>query len=124
MQINITCRGTEVTPPIRDYAQEKIVKLEEFFSNIQKVEVVLEARDIDDAERAQFAEIRAWMAGFKMIQATAEARDVYAAIDLVIEEAKRQIQKHKEKHVKESRRKASKMKRDIKASIAPETPAP
>ncbi len=113
MQINITCRGTEVTPSIRDYAQEKVAKLEEFFKNIQKVEVVLEARDIDDAERAQFAEIRAWMAGLKMIQATAEARDVYAAIDLALEEAKRQIQKHKEKHVKEQRRKASKAKHDI-----------
>lgn len=110
MQIKVTARGIEITPALRDYAQQKAGKLEEFFSNIQKVEVVLETRPIDDAEKRQVAEIRAWMAGLKMIQAQEAGRDLYAAIDLVVEEAKRQIQRHKRKQVEEHRRKAEKIK--------------
>ena len=113
MQIKVTGRGLDITPPLRDYVLEKVGKLEEFFNNIQKVEVVLEARSIDDAERRQVAEIRAWMAGLKMIQASEAGRDEYAAVDLVIEEAKRQIQRHKRKHVHEQRRKGEKVKREV-----------
>ncbi|MBU0672136.1 MAG: ribosome-associated translation inhibitor RaiA [Candidatus Margulisbacteria bacterium] len=113
MQIKITGRSLEITPALRDYAQEKAGKLEEFYKNIQKVEIILEARSIDDAERRQVAEIRTWLSGKKMIQATEAARDAYAAIDLAIEEAKRQIQKHKDKHIKEQRRKASKTKHQM-----------
>ncbi|MEE8637494.1 MAG: ribosome-associated translation inhibitor RaiA [Candidatus Margulisiibacteriota bacterium] len=115
MQIKVTGRGTEITASLRDYVHEKVSKLEEFFSNIQKVEVILEARSIDDVERRQVAEIRAWMAGLKMIQATEAGRDMYAAVDLVIEEAKRQIQRHKRKHVQEQRRKAEKVKQELTA---------
>jgi putative sigma-54 modulation protein len=113
MQIKVTGRGTEITPSLRDYVHEKVGKLEEFFSNIQKVEVILDARSIDDVERRQVAEIRAWMAGLKMIQASEAGRDMYAAVDLVIEEAKRQIQRHKRKHVEEQRRKAEKVKQEL-----------
>lgn len=113
MQIKVTGRGLDITPPLRDYVLDKVGKLEEFFNNIQKVEVVLETRPIDDVERRQVAEIRAWMAGLKMIQAFEAGRDEYAAIDLVIEEAKRQIQRHKRKHVHEQRRKGEKVKREV-----------
>jgi putative sigma-54 modulation protein len=110
MQIKITGRGVEVSEPLRDYVQDKAAKLEEFFDNIQKVEVVLDARSINDAERRQVAEIRAWMAGLKMIQAIEAGKDMYAAFDLALEEAKRQIEKHKEKMVHEKRRAAKKFK--------------
>lgn len=40
---------------------------------------------------------------------------MYAAIDLVFKEAERQIKRHKEKHVQESRRKAEKLKQELHA---------
>lgn len=110
MHITITGRNLEVTSALRDYAQEKIGKLEEFFNNIQKIEVVLEAKSIDNVDRRQVAEIRAWLAGKKMIQATEAGRDMYAALDMAVDEAKRQIERHKKKHVNEQRRKAEKLK--------------
>ena len=113
MQITVTGRNIDITPPIRDYVHEKVGKLEEFFNNIQKIEVVLETHSIDDVERRQVAEIRAWMGGLKMIQATEAGRDIYAAVDLCVEEAKRQIIKHKDKLGHEQRRKARKSKRTI-----------
>lgn len=110
MQIKITGHGVEVTNALRDYVYEKVGKLEEFFGNIQKAEVILDARSIDDVERRQVAEVRAWMAGNCMIQAREAGRDLYAAMDLVIEEAKRQVRRHKDKVVKEQRRKAEDFK--------------
>lgn len=110
MQIKVTGHRIEITPALRDYVHEKIGKLEQFFSNIQKIEVILDAREISEKKRRQVAEIRAWMAGFRIIQALEAGQDMYAAIDLVFEEAKRQIERHKEKHVQEQRRKAEKLK--------------
>ncbi|MGB9612849.1 MAG: ribosome hibernation-promoting factor, HPF/YfiA family [Candidatus Margulisiibacteriota bacterium] len=110
MRIKVTGHGVEITDALRNYVLEKVSKLEEFFANIQKAEVVLDARKIDNAERRQVVEIRAWAAGLKVIQAREGGRDIYAALDLALEEAKRQIEKHKEKHVEEQRRKAEKVK--------------
>lgn len=122
MQIKVSGHGVEVTDPLRDYVHEKVSKLEEFFSNIQKIEVVLDARSIDNVEKRQVAEIRAWMAGLRIIQAREAGRDMYAAVDLVFEEAKRQIERHKEKHVQEQRRKAERVKQHLRESprLSPE----
>lgn len=122
MQIKITGHGVEITDSLRDYVQQKVSKLEEFFNNIQKVEVFLDARSIDDAERRQVAEIRAWMAGNRMIQAREGGKDMYAAMDLVIEEAKRQIERHKEMVGHEQRRKAEKIKQHVRETphVSPE----
>lgn len=110
MQIKITGRSFEITPAIRDYIQAKVGKLEEFSRHIQKIEVVLEAKTIDNVDRRQVAEVRLWLDGLKNIEASEGARDIYAAVDLVLDEARRQIQRFKEKHVTEPRRKAHKEK--------------
>ena len=110
MQIKLTGHGTEITDALRTYVHEKIVKLEEFFKNIQKVEIVLDAREISDAQQRQVAEIRAWMAGNRMIQAREGGKDMYAAFDLALAEAGRQVERHKEKLNHEKRREAKKAK--------------
>jgi putative sigma-54 modulation protein len=110
MQIQITGHKIEMTPALRDYVQGKITKLEEFFDNIQKVEIVLDAKSNADDNKRQVAEIRAWMAGKKMIQAKEAGRDAYAAFDLALDEAKRQVEKHKEKLGHEKRRESKKQK--------------
>ena len=110
MQINITGHKIEMTEALRDYVQAKITKLEEFFSNIQKVEVVLDAKSNADDNKRQVAEIRAWMAGKGMIQAKEAGKDAYAAFDLALDEAKRQVEKHKEKLGHEKRRESKKLK--------------
>jgi len=110
MQIKISGHGMEVTPALRDYVQQKAGKLEEYFKNIQKVEVILDARSIADADRRQVAEVRAWMGGNRMVQAKEGGRDMYAAIDLVLDEVKKQVEKHKEKMGHEKIRKTRKWK--------------
>jgi putative sigma-54 modulation protein len=110
MQITITGHGLEVTPALRDYVQAKVGKLEEFFKNIQKVETVLDARAIADDQRAQVVEFRIWLAGKKMIQVKEGGKDMYAAVDLAMNEAKRQVEKHKEKMGHEKIRQSKKLK--------------
>lgn len=110
MQITITGHGMKITEALRDYVQEKTARLEEFFQNIQKAEVILDARHNDNANLRQVAEIRVWMAGKKMVQAKEGGKDVYAAFDLALEETKRQVERHKEKLGHEKRRQSKKLK--------------
>ena len=124
MQVIIQGHGLEVTPSLRDYVDKKIAKIEQFFKNIQKAEVILDARDIDDANRRQVAEISMWVAGKKVLRATEGAKDMYSAIDLAFKELERQTKRHKEKHVKEVRREAESIKDELEVStLAPEKPS-
>lgn len=118
MQINIQGHGTEITNPLRDYAEKKLSKIEEFFTNIQKVNVILDYRDNKDNNRRNVAEVSVWLAGLKVIRATAAGKDMYAAIDLVLEEVERQIKKHKEMRVNEVRREAKKIKQESRSLLA------
>ena len=114
MQIKLTGRGMEISVPIRDYVHEKIGKLEEHYKHMQKIEVILENRSNENVERRQVAEIRAWLSGLKMVQAVEAGRDVYAAFDMALDEAKRQIERHKEKQTDEQRRKGEKIKEELR----------
>ena len=116
MQIIIRGHGIDVTAPLRDYAEEKFGKLEEFFGNIQKAEVTLEVRKIENQFRNQVAEITVWTAG-KIVRATDGASDLYAAIDQVFQKIERQIEKHKEKLVHEVRRQSGKAKGERREMI-------
>jgi putative sigma-54 modulation protein len=106
MPIIIQGHGTHPTPALRSYAFKKFEKLPQFFENIQKIEIVLDARATANLSRSQVAEVTVWASGKKVIRATEAGQDMYAAIDLVFDEIKRQIKKHKEKHRDERRRKA------------------
>ncbi|MFH1709656.1 MAG: ribosome-associated translation inhibitor RaiA [bacterium] len=120
MKVIIRGHGIDVTAPLRDYAEKKFSKLEEFFGNIQKAEVTLEVRKIENQFRNQVAEITVWTAG-KIVRATDGASDMYAAIDQVLQKIERQIEKHKEKLVHEVRRQSGKAKGEIRKMINKET---
>lgn len=112
MQITVTGRGLELTQPLKDYATTKGKKVQEFFDNIQKVEFILEVKDLADVLKRHIVEIKMWAAGHKFIQAIAHGKDMYIAVDKAVDEAKKQIEKHKEKLVFEQRREAGKAKHD------------
>ena len=113
MQIIIRGHGTEVSAPLKEYAEKKINKLDEFFKNIQKAEVTLDVRKIENQFRNQVAEMTVWTAG-KIIRAAEGASDMYAAIDQVFAKLERQIEKHKEKLVHEARRVREKAKEHLR----------
>ncbi len=118
MQLNIQGHNIELTPALRDYAEKKLNKLKEFYSNIVKVSVTLDMRDNSDSKKSQVAEVSIWLAGKKVVRATEAGESMYAAIDLVFEELKVQVTRHKEKHSDEQRRAAEKAK-EISRRVAP-----
>ena len=78
MLINISGQKFEVTPAIKEYAEEKIQKLNKHFKNITQVHLVL------SVEKGIHHKIKAelHLAG-GTIEASADTNDMYASIDAI-----------------------------------------
>lgn len=95
MRMIISGRHLEVTEPIREYAEKKIGRIKKHFDNILEVDITLSARSTK-GEPHHEADVLVFVNGSR-IKATAEDRDLYAAIDEVCDILEAQITKHKEK---------------------------
>lgn len=91
MQINLSGHHVEVTPPLRDYVNNKLQRLERHFDHVTDADVVL---TVDKLQQKAEATVR--IAGAKVF-ADASHEDMYAAIDALADKLDRQIKKHKEK---------------------------
>jgi len=91
MQLNLTGHHVEVTPALRDYASEKISRLERHFDHVTDVHCILTVEKLRHK-----AEATVNVSGGKLF-ADAVADDMYAAIDALVDKLDRQIKKHKEK---------------------------
>jgi putative sigma-54 modulation protein len=91
MQLEISGHGVEVTKPLREYATEKLQKVERHFDHVTNVHVVLGVEKLQHKAEATINSTQ------KQIHAQAEASDMYAAIDLLSDKLDSQIRKHKEK---------------------------
>ena len=91
MQLEISGHGVEVTSALRDYATEKMLRVERHFDHVTKVHVVLSLEKLQHKAEATINSTQ------KQIHATSEAVDMYAAIDLMTDKLDSQIRKHKEK---------------------------
>lgn len=96
MQLNITGHHVDITPPLKSYVEEKIQKITKRFNNITNVHVVLTIENHKQNLKVQKAEAHVNLAKGD-IHATAEADDMYAAIDAMSDKLDRQVIKHKEK---------------------------
>jgi len=99
VKISVTFRHTEPTDALRLYAEEKIHRIGKFFSQPLDAHIVLA---VESKER-QSAEVELHTHG-TTIHGKEETEDLYSAIDLVIDNVKRQVQKHKDKTKLERRR--------------------
>jgi ribosome hibernation promoting factor len=93
MQITVSGRQIEVTDSLRDYAAEKIGRVQKHFDHLTTMNVVLRV----EKER-HLAEVTLHAKG-AALAASAEALDMYAAIDELADKLDRQVLKHKEKLV-------------------------
>lgn len=91
MQINISGHHLEITDALREYVDEKFAKLERHSDQITSVKVILSPEP-----KTHKAESTIHISGADLF-ATAEAGDMYAAIDALTSKLDRQILKHKEK---------------------------
>ncbi len=90
MQINISGKHMELTPPIEAYASRKVEKFSRFFDRIQQIDVV-----IDKAKNGYLVEIITDVEHHEPFVATSTHEDLYACIDLGIDRSIRQLKDHK-----------------------------
>lgn len=93
MQINISGHHIELTPPIRDYVNEKLDRLTRHYDQITNIQVILNVEKV-----RQIAEATISIRGGEVF-ANAESEDLYAAIDMLTDKLDRQLIKYKEKNV-------------------------
>ncbi len=92
VNVTVSSRHMEVTPPLRDYAQQKANKLTKYYDRIQEIEVVLDnGKDITRVEMIVNAEHK------NTFIAHHDEGDAYACIDGCIHKLERQLSEHKKK---------------------------
>jgi len=93
MRIEVVGKHLQMTEAISAYASSKAEKLLKFFDGTQLITVVCEAQP-----HASFAvEIRVDVEKHEDFISHASAEDLYAAIDLAVDKAQRQLRDFKEK---------------------------
>lgn len=91
MQLSISGHHVELTESIHDYIEQKFKKLDRHSDQLTKVHVVVNVEKLH-----HLAEATAHVTGAELF-ANADAEDLYAAIDLLVDRLDRQLIKHKEK---------------------------
>ncbi|MFH1784404.1 MAG: ribosome-associated translation inhibitor RaiA [bacterium] len=97
MKITITARHLELTKALHDYAEKKVRKVKKYFTNVIDAHIILTV-----TKNTQLAEVILHSPGIT-INANEEGGDMYAAIDLVVDNLERQVKRHKEKMKAKSR---------------------
>lgn len=90
--IVVTGRSEKITSWDRQHAEDKIGKLEKYFRGITRIEMILEK----NAQQSE-AELVISVKRGSQIVCHARDKDLFAAIDLVLDKAETQLTRHKEK---------------------------
>jgi len=102
MQLNITGHHVDVTPALRDYVAAKLQRLERHFDHVTDIHCILTVEKL-----LHKAEATIHLSG-STIHADSTEKDMYAAIDGLIDKLNRQVRKHKEKMTDHHAREAGK----------------
>jgi putative sigma-54 modulation protein len=103
MQITITGKNMEITPAIKQYAQEKLVKMHKYLESISDAHVILSLQ-----KYLHIAEITLHANGIT-IRAEERSDDMYSSLDLVMDKIERQLRKYKEKIMAHGLRKGNRL---------------
>ena len=87
MQLNVTGHHVDITPPLREYVENKIQRLERHFDHVTNVHVVLSVEKVRHK-----AEATLHISGGNLF-ADSESDDMYAAIDSLADKLDRQLLK-------------------------------
>lgn len=99
MNMIVKGRRYDVTPQVREYAEEKIGKVTRILnSSVKSIEVELWVEKNPSIENGQVAEVTVYTKG-PVIRAKEGAPNMYAAVDLVSEKLERQFRRLKGKIV-------------------------
>ncbi len=97
MEVKVTGRHIEVTPALREYAEEKLLKLGKHIKRPAKASFILSVE-----KNRHLAELIVNLDGQELL-AKDETHEMYQAIDRVVETIEKRLRKQKEKRVKINR---------------------
>jgi putative sigma-54 modulation protein len=92
MEMTVTFRHLEPSDALKDYALDKVSRIEKYLSNITEVHIIL-----SHEKRANTAEVVVHANRAKITAKETHADNMYASIDLVADKIERQVKKHKDK---------------------------
>ncbi len=117
MNIKVRAKNFDITPAISEYVTKKISSLEKFLGDKDNIlcEVEIGRTTMHHKSGDIFrAEVNIIEPGNKQIFAVAEEADLYSAIDIVRDEAEREIVSRKDKRSTLWRRGATRLKNLLK----------
>jgi putative sigma-54 modulation protein len=92
VKVDVTFRHVAPSDALKKYTEEKVRRIGKYFSRPLEARVVL---SVESKER-QTAEVELHTHG-PLIHGKEESKDLYSAIDLVLDKLQRQVQKQKAK---------------------------
>jgi putative sigma-54 modulation protein len=96
MRLQVKGRNLEVSAAIRDYAEEKLGKLERQLADPTRVELELTVEKNPAIAASQVAEATVWTKG-PVLRARESSSDMKASIDQLVEKLERQVTRYREK---------------------------
>jgi putative sigma-54 modulation protein len=96
MRIDVVGKHMEVTPAIREYAENKANKLPKFFQGVQLITVRLEAKT-HKAGQEFHCEVIVDVVKHDDFVSHASGSDLYGCIDLAMQKSERQLHDFKER---------------------------
>ena len=93
MQINFPGQQLELTPPLRQFTEEKLERLNRHFDRIINIDVTFAV----EKKLKQTVKVSVHSAGANF-HASASSENMYSAVDHVVDMLDKQIKKHKEKN--------------------------
>lgn len=102
--LNVIVQGKhiDVTPSLREYAEEKVGRIARYFDHAQEAQVVLSVERRDTLGKAQVVEVTVWGDGM-VLRGEHASEDMYASIDGVSEKLRKQIEKFRSKLIEKRR---------------------
>ncbi|MCJ8346178.1 ribosome-associated translation inhibitor RaiA [bacterium] len=107
MRIVLTGRQIELTPSLKDFAEKKLDSLASYVDHIDEIDAILSVEKTKSQGILHTAEVTVWAKGINF-RASQSHKDMYAAIDLILDKLTKQITRYKDKRKKKPYRKHKK----------------
>jgi putative sigma-54 modulation protein len=120
MNLQVTGRNLDVTPPIVEYAERKLSRLDKHLSESTQVELELAVERNPSIAESQVAEATIWTKG-PVLRARETSTDMYASIDLMVDKLERQVKKYKDRRQRgRTRHRGQPLAADAVATLEPD----
>jgi ribosome hibernation promoting factor len=116
VKLQVKGKNLEVSPSLKDYAQQKLGKLEKHLNEAARLELELAVEKNPSIADNQVAEATVWTKG-PVLRARESSTDMKASIDQLVEKLERQAQRYRQK-----RRRGSSRNSDHADEVRPVVP--